>query len=80
MAIRLHELQELDKLEERLAPLAGKSGGDFDARVQYLQLLRKMRVRRSECVVMYGKELVKNKAWTRRLGTQLWDVYEQVGT
>jgi hypothetical protein len=77
-AIRLYELEELDKLEERLAPLAGKFGGDYDTRVQYLRMLRKLRVRRSESVVLYGQELVRNKAWRRRLGAELWDVYEQV--
>jgi hypothetical protein len=77
-AIRLYELEELDKLEERLAPLAGKIGGDYDTRVQYLRMLRKLRVRRSESVVLYGQELVRNKAWRRRLGAELWDVYEQV--
>lgn len=72
------DLKEVDDLERELAPMAGKPGGDFKARVEYLRKVRKLKLRRSENVALVGAELINNRSYRARLGNEVWDVYEQV--
>lgn len=62
---------ELGRLEEQVEG----GGGDIP---QYLSLIRKLKVRRSEKVAQHGMALLNNPSARSKLGAEVWDVYEQV--
>eukprot|EP00246_Nothoceros_aenigmaticus_P016574 TRINITY_DN7644_c0_g1_i2.p1 TRINITY_DN7644_c0_g1~~TRINITY_DN7644_c0_g1_i2.p1 ORF type:complete len:301 (+),score=70.14 TRINITY_DN7644_c0_g1_i2:268-1170(+) len=62
---------ELDILEEQVEG----GGGDIP---QYLSLLRKLKVRRSEKVAQHGMTLLNSSSAKSKLGDDVWNVYEQV--
>eukprot|EP00271_Cylindrocystis_brebissonii_P006914 TRINITY_DN19848_c1_g1_i1.p1 TRINITY_DN19848_c1_g1~~TRINITY_DN19848_c1_g1_i1.p1 ORF type:complete len:316 (+),score=68.68 TRINITY_DN19848_c1_g1_i1:570-1517(+) len=72
------EMEEVESLERELAPMAGKPGGDFNTKIQYLQLVRKYKLRRSELVSRHGMELLNSSRDRSKLGKDVWSVYEQV--
>lgn len=45
---------------------------------EYLALLRKFKLRRSENVSLHGSALLSNPSARRKLGSEVWSVYEQV--
>eukprot|EP00897_Mesotaenium_endlicherianum_P008907 jgi/Mesen1/8044/ME000043S07426 len=72
------ELEKIVNLEKQLEASAGKNGGSFSTRLQYLQLVRKHKLRRSELVARYGVDLLNSSIWRSKLGNEVWNVYEQV--
>lgn len=62
---------ELDRFEKEV----DDGVGDVP---EYLALLRKFKLRRSDKVVKHGVFLLNNAAARRKLGTEVWTVYEQV--
>ena len=76
------ELKEVEELEAELAALPtgatgprgesarGAVGGDYGARVMYLELVRTRKLRRSELVARVGLELLNSGASRARLGNE----------
>ncbi|GBG66235.1 hypothetical protein CBR_g57838 [Chara braunii] len=77
--VGLAVLKEVETLERQLVPLVGKKGGNFSTRQKYFQLVRKNGLRRSELVLRYGLEMLKNAKDRLRLDNDLRNAYEQVG-
>ncbi|KAL2652129.1 hypothetical protein R1flu_020257 [Riccia fluitans] len=63
---------ELDRLEKQL------DAGRKDDIVKYIDLVRKLKVRRSEKVAVHGLALLNNPSSASKLGDEVWNVYEQV--
>lgn len=62
---------ELDRLENDVDEGVGDA-------ILYLSLLRKFKLRRPEKTVKHGVALLKNASSRRKLGSDVWTVYEQV--
>eukprot|EP00270_Netrium_digitus_P003982 TRINITY_DN14840_c0_g1_i1.p1 TRINITY_DN14840_c0_g1~~TRINITY_DN14840_c0_g1_i1.p1 ORF type:complete len:349 (+),score=102.02 TRINITY_DN14840_c0_g1_i1:78-1049(+) len=78
------EIRQVEKLEESLSSrdagggAAARGGGDFQVKLEYLQLVNKLKLRRPAIVALHGLDLLNDKAWRNRLGSEVWSVYEQV--
>lgn len=66
-----NEERELERLEKQVE----EGGGGV---VEYLSLVRKLKVRRSSVVAKHGLELLNKASARSKLGSDLWTVYEQV--
>ncbi|BBN12760.1 hypothetical protein Mp_5g22660 [Marchantia polymorpha subsp. ruderalis] len=66
------EEAELDRLEKQV------DGGRKEDTAQYLSLVRKLKVRRSEKVALHGLALLNSPSAASKLGDDVWTVYEQV--
>eukprot|EP00899_Mesostigma_viride_P024640 jgi/Mesvir1/5360/Mv15443-RA.1 len=77
-------VEEIDALEHQILPSSkdkgqsGSGGGSFAQKKRYLQLVRQKGVRRSETVLKFGKDILQDSGAERRLGDEVWNVYEQV--
>lgn len=65
------EERELERLEKQVE----EGGGGV---VEYLSLVRKLKVRRSNIVAKHGLQLLNQASARSKLGSDLWTVYEQV--